>query len=85
MGQAVTRPQIGDRIRITGQMDDPNPVPVNTEGTVTWVNTWENVLMEQFSVKWDGGISNLMCIGSDPYEIIGRCSEQEASDRPTMA
>jgi hypothetical protein len=32
-------PHIGDRVRITGVMDDPDPIPVGTEGTVDWVNT----------------------------------------------
>lgn len=68
------RPQVGDRVRITGVMpDEPNPVPVGSEGTVTWVNTWTDRLTEQFAVDWDGDVkSNIYLLGSDPWKVVRR-------------
>jgi hypothetical protein len=30
-------PQIGDRVRVTGIMNDPDPLTVGEEGTVNWL------------------------------------------------
>jgi hypothetical protein len=62
-------PNLGDRVRVTGQMDDPSPVPVGTEGTVDWVGSWTSPLTRQIGVLWDNG-SRLLLLGGDPYEII---------------
>lgn len=66
------RPRVGDRVRLTGVMDDPDPIPVGSEGTVDWVNTWTDVLTRQFSVDWDGSSRKLMLLDCDPYRIVGR-------------
>jgi len=50
-------------------MDDPDPIPVGTEGTVDWVNTWESKLTEQVGVAWDNG-RRLLLLGDDPFEIL---------------
>lgn len=54
--------------------DEPNPIPVGSEGTVTWVNTWTCELTEQFAVDWDGVDSRIYLLGSDPWLIVGRGS-----------
>jgi len=67
------RPHVGDRVRVTGAMpDEPNPVPVGAEGTVTWVNTWTNQLTEQFAVDWDNVNSSIYLLGSDPWKVVER-------------
>lgn len=64
------KPRVGDRIRITGPIpEEPNPVPVGTEGTVTWVGQWTRELTRQIGVDWDNG-SKLLLLGSDPYEVL---------------
>jgi hypothetical protein len=48
--------RIGDRVRITGTMtDDPDPLPIGSEGTVEWVGQWTSELSEQIGVAWDNG------------------------------
>jgi hypothetical protein len=67
--------QVGDRVRITGPMDDPYPIPIGTEGTVDWVGKWfsehtrQSMPPPQIGVKWDNG-RTLMLLGSDPYMVI---------------
>lgn len=43
----------GDRIRITRLMNDPDPLPVGSEGTVSRFNDFGD--FAQASVKWDNG------------------------------
>jgi hypothetical protein len=45
------RPDLGDRVRITGVMNDPNPLPVGTQGTVNWLGQWVSELTKQIGVK----------------------------------
>jgi hypothetical protein len=70
---------VGDRVRITGPMNDPDPQPVGTEGTVDWVDTWNSIYTEQIGVECDNGRS-LILLGSDSFAVIER-----ASDRPESA
>jgi len=57
-------PKEGDRVRMTGVMkDDPDPIPVGTEGTITYVNVF------QYGVAWDNGRS-LMLLPDDPFVVI---------------
>lgn len=70
----MQRPQVGDRVRITGIMpDDPDPLPVGLEGTVTDVTPpeWQ---FQQYQVDWDqdgsGGRRTLMLLPHDPFVII---------------
>lgn len=64
------KPEVGDRIRITGVMrNEPNPIPVGTEGTVTWVGQWTSELTRQIGADWDNG-SRLLLLDIDPYEIV---------------
>lgn len=61
-------PKAGDRIRVTGVLpDDPCPVEVGAEGTVTGVNDgWD---LTQITVDWDCG-RTLMLLATDPFEIL---------------
>lgn len=63
--------QVGDRVQVTGLMDDPCPIPVGTEGTVDWVGQWVSEYTQQIGVKWDNG-RTLILLGSDPYRVIQR-------------
>ncbi|MDD4865660.1 MAG: hypothetical protein PHQ28_00530 [Mycobacterium sp.] len=68
---AARKPNVGDRVRVTGVMpEDPSPVPVGTEGTVTWIGQWVNELTRQIGVDWDNG-SKLILLASDPYDVLG--------------
>jgi hypothetical protein len=63
------KPNIGDRVRIVGRMDDPDPIPVGAEGTVDWVGAWTSELTQQIGVRWDNGRS-LLLLSGDPFEVI---------------
>jgi hypothetical protein len=62
-------PQIGDRVRITGLMNDPDPLTVGEEGTVNWLGSWDSELTKQIGVKWDSG-RTLNLLENDPFEIL---------------
>ena len=64
---------IGDRVRITGPMNDPDPLPVGAEGTVDWVDTWNSIYTEQIGVECDNGRS-LILLGSDSFAVVERAS-----------
>jgi len=63
------KPQVGDRVRITGILDDPDPLPVGTEGTVNWLGQWTSELIQQVGVLWDNG-SRLIMLPHDPYIVV---------------
>lgn len=63
------KPQVGDRVRITGILDDPDPLPIGAEGTVTWLGQWTTELTQQVGVAWDNG-SRLIMLPHDPYIVI---------------
>ena len=68
----------GDRVRITGVMaDDPAPMEVGTEGTVTHVHEGGYGIGQQISVKWDNGRS-LMLLPHDPFRIISHANQGAA-------
>jgi hypothetical protein len=60
---------VGKRIRLT-QMVDPNPIPVGSEGEVTWVNRVPSMGFTQMAVKWDNGRTLMLSIPPDTYEVI---------------
>lgn len=84
------RPEVGDRIRITGLVMyggskpgelDPNAPPIGAEGTVTDVNTWTHDFAQQFGVEWDApGRYVRILLGGDPYVIVSRKDEVHAED-----
>lgn len=67
--------QRGDRVRITGILpDDPAPLPIGLEGTVTTVMNQATAL-EQIAVDWDliPGAErprSVMLLPGDPFEKI---------------
>lgn len=63
-------PKIGDRVRVIGPMDDPDPIPVGTEGTVNWVGVWAPTNTHQIGVKWDNG-RGLGLVEGDPFIVVG--------------
>ena len=58
--------KIGDRVMVVGKIDDPDPVPRGTQGTVDWVGSWDSEATKQIGVKWDNG-SKLMLLPTDPF------------------
>ena len=69
-----TIPKIGDRVRLLAMDDDPNPIPVGTEGEVWAVPKdveGSKFYEGQIGVRWDNGRSLFMLIGKDEWEIIG--------------
>jgi len=64
------KPHIGDRVKITGIMDDPDPLPVGLEGTVDYLGQWTDRLTQQIGVKWDNG-RTLLLLPEDPFRVIG--------------
>ncbi|MGH3783120.1 MAG: DUF4314 domain-containing protein [Pseudonocardiaceae bacterium] len=56
---------VGTRVRITGVMpEDPNPLPIGTEGTVTGGSG------AQLFVDWDEPGRGLMLLTDDPYVVL---------------
>ena len=67
----MARAKVGDRVRMTGVMrDDPQPIEVGAEGTVTYVNDGGPHGFIQYSVAWDNG-RTLMLLKDDPFTVIG--------------
>jgi hypothetical protein len=54
----------GTRVEVTGPMQDPNPLPVGSQGTVTGGNG------SQIRVTWDNGSGLMLLVGEDPYRVI---------------
>ena len=54
----------GLRIRMI-RMDDPNPIPSGTEGTIDHVDG-----MNQYHVKWDNGRTLAVIPDQDEFELI---------------
>lgn len=48
----------GDRVRVTGILDNPAPLTAGMEGTVYWVGTWTIELTRQIGVRPGPGISS---------------------------
>lgn len=68
--QQTALPKAGDRIKITGVMDDPDPLPVGSTGTVTSVVAFTHGSVlgadAQICVDWDNG-RTLMLVDTDPF------------------
>ena len=67
-----TIPKKGDRIRLVHMRDDPDPVPLGTEGTVTldprpqtYGGKWTQV-----DVDWDNGRTLKLVIPPDIVEVL---------------
>jgi hypothetical protein len=53
----------GQRVRVVALIDDPAPLEIGLEGTVSWVAN-EGTSLEQVHVDWDGPRS-LMLVPAD--------------------
>jgi len=62
--------KIGDRIRLLKMDNDPDPIPVGSEGTITGITKLSHNEM-QIQVKWDSGRSLSVLLPPDKIEIIG--------------
>ena len=60
-------PPDGTRIRLVSMPNDPDPVPVGSEGTVIGHST---ALSGQLWVAWDNGRSLCLLPGTDVWEVI---------------
>lgn len=58
----------GTRVRVISLMDDPDPLPVGTEGTVQRFSDFGD--WGQVSVKWDNGRSLMLLIPEDMHVFI---------------
>ena len=59
----------GDRIRLLNMPNDPDPIPVGSEGMVVDVTDGP---LAQITVDWDNGRTLALIPGVDVFEIIGR-------------
>lgn len=70
--QPLTPPvAAGDRVQVTGILDDPAPLTVGMAGTVCWIGTGTTALTRQIGVEWDDGRCLLLLPG-DPFRVIAR-------------
>lgn len=61
-------PKPGDRVRVTGVLpNDPDPLPIGLEGTVTQVT---EPPLAQIQVDWDESRRSLMLLPGDPFIIL---------------
>ncbi len=60
----------GTRIELVDMIDDPNPVPHGTRGTVMFANRVESMGFTQYDVDWDNGRSLMLCVPPDSYKVV---------------
>lgn len=73
-------PQPGDRIRLVSMLDDPDPIPRGTTGTVTAVRqqrTWAQV-----DVAWDNGRTLMLVVPPDEFEVISDTTRSQPLESP---
>ncbi len=58
----------GDCIRLIQMVDDPDPIPVGTIGTVTEIHIHSD--WTQIEVSWENGRMLMLVSPSDKFEII---------------
>ncbi len=62
-------PEIGNRIELTAPMvDDPDPIEVGAQGTVTWVGELHEYV--QLGVKWDSGRTLGLVAPPDEWKVL---------------
>lgn len=64
--------KIGDRIELIEMLDDPNPIPIGTKGTIQSINpvNFGREKFTQIDVKWDNGRTLMLSIPPDRVKII---------------
>lgn len=61
--------RVGDRVELTAPMlDDPNPIPVGTQGWVDYVN--ETADFVQYGVRWDSGSKLMLSCPPDEFKTV---------------
>jgi hypothetical protein len=68
-GQAGLTFRPGQRIRLLEMVDDPDPLPVGSLGTITDVRNIGDWL--QIDVDWDNGRSLMLSVPPDRVEVFG--------------
>lgn len=62
-------PKIGDRIELIEMLDDPDPIPIGTQGTVNYVGKITG-LGQQIGVKWDNDRTLMLIGGVDGFKVL---------------
>lgn len=62
-------PEAGTRIRLLAMLDDPNPLPAGSEGTVEGGVRFSDGEL-QIRVAWDSGRSLMLVVPPDVYEVL---------------
>ena len=60
--------KVGDRIRLIQMIDDPDPIPAGTIGTVTEIHIHSD--WTQIDVSWENGRKLMLVSPPDKFEII---------------
>ena len=60
----------GDTIKLITMKNDPNPIPPNSTGTVTGINTAYVFNEDHLNVEWDNGRTLSLLVGTDEFEVI---------------
>jgi hypothetical protein len=59
--------KVGDRVKVVGRMDDPHPLEIGLEGTITGFSEFAG----QVHVKWDNGRSLMLLLPEDLRVFTG--------------
>ncbi len=60
---------IGKRIKLLSMPDDPDPIPIGSEGVVEMIGS-EIQGSTQIFVKWDNGRSLILLGGVDQFAVL---------------
>ena len=72
---------VGKRIKLTSMQNDPDPIPVGSEGVVEMIGS-EFQGSTQIFVKWDNGRSLILLSDVDRFEVID--DENDWSQNPEI-
>ena len=62
--------KVGDRIRLIQMVNDPDPIPAGTIGSVTEIHIHSD--WTQIEVSWENGRKLMLVSPPDKFEIIDR-------------
>ena len=63
---------VGKRIKLLSMPNDPDPIPIGSEGLVEMVGSeFDNTT--QIVVKWDNGRSLILLGGLDEFQVLDEC------------
>ena len=63
---------VGKRIKLLSMPNDPDPIPIGSEGLVEMVGSeFDNTT--QIFVKWDNGRSLILLGGLDEFQVLDEC------------